>query len=659
MTLSRRSFGQTPTILAVEPADSDALDPLSALDRFAVRSVTEPLTADQIDAGVVCVVAAESGRSSVDPRAVSTADGVPWITVSETYDADEAAATAAAGGIYLPRSTISRASFVETVRDVARRGEANSATRLQTDAFEQLLDAHDGSPFVKNRTGQYVAAADDGELDPELLYGRTDADLASERDGASHVSERAHDRTQSVLDTGEPIVGAVEQHDTGESARWIERTILPWTDGAGELRGVVGWARDVSEWERERREMQRRIDQLERFTGFVTHDLRSPLQVADGYLELARAGDQAALDRVENANRRMQELISDFETLVGGAHDGDPHYTRLADMARDVWAVVARESSTLRIDLPDETIVNAERSALRPILENLFTNAIDHGGSDVTVWLGALADGFYVADDGPGIPEAERAKVFEAGFTTAEDGTGTGLAIVADAADRLNWEVGVEASRAGGAKIALRNCMMATDPSRHAPADATYDLTDARDVGSVALAGSVSEDGDEWVVTGGGGDGERGGFYYVYTSVAGPISVRARLADFEAAGHDSEAGLTVRDDAGDGAPYGSVGRTPDDEVETCWRQTRSATPISQRLGSGVADARWLRLDRIDDSLTCYVSRDGRGWRTIDQRPLSLSDPITLGLAVHSGVARDRATAAFDNVSIRRIAPDEW
>ena len=71
----------------------------------------------------------------------------------------------------------------------------------------------------------------------------------------------------------------------------------------------------------------------------------------------------------------------------------------------------------------------------------------------MTVTVGELADGFYVADDGPGIPEADRGDVFDAGYSTAVEGTGFGLSIVKQVADAHGWTVSVGSGAEGGARF--------------------------------------------------------------------------------------------------------------------------------------------------------------------------------------------------------------
>jgi len=84
--------------------------------------------------------------------------------------------------------------------------------------------------------------------------------------------------------------------------------------------------------------------------------------------------------------------------------------------------MVETDTAELRVD--DDLAFKADPARLKRLFENLFRNALDHGGPDVTVTVGALSDkpGFYVFDDGPGIPEGDGDSVFEPGYTTREEG---------------------------------------------------------------------------------------------------------------------------------------------------------------------------------------------------------------------------------------------
>ncbi|MFW5938988.1 MAG: ATP-binding protein [Halolamina sp.] len=75
----------------------------------------------------------------------------------------------------------------------------------------------------------------------------------------------------------------------------------------------------------------------------------------------------------------------------------------------------------------------------------------------MTIRLGALPDGFYVEDDGPGIPEDEREKVFEPEYTTKRDGTGTGLVSIHQIALAHGWETEIADGSDGGARFKFTN----------------------------------------------------------------------------------------------------------------------------------------------------------------------------------------------------------
>lgn len=85
----------------------------------------------------------------------------------------------------------------------------------------------------------------------------------------------------------------------------------------------------------------------------------------------------------------------------------------------------------------------------------MIRNVIEHAGEDATITVGELNDGFYLEDDGPGIPEDERENVFEVGYSTNLDGTGFGLAIVSQVAEAHEWDVRVTEGATGGARFEI------------------------------------------------------------------------------------------------------------------------------------------------------------------------------------------------------------
>jgi signal transduction histidine kinase len=76
-------------------------------------------------------------------------------------------------------------------------------------------------------------------------------------------------------------------------------------------------------------------------------------------------------------------------------------------------------------------------------------------GSTVTIIVGAGEGGFYVADDGPGIPAGKRDVVFEPGYSTRADGTGLGLAIVERIVTAHGWDLTLTTGAAGGVRFEI------------------------------------------------------------------------------------------------------------------------------------------------------------------------------------------------------------
>jgi signal transduction histidine kinase len=246
------------------------------------------------------------------------------------------------------------------------------------------------------------------------------------------------------------------------------------------------------------RELARQNRRLEEFTGVVSHDLRNPLSVAMGRLELGLETSDGApfgsaredLERVRDALDRMNRLVDGLLTLAReGRSVGDTAPVDPVDVAERAWDTVDTRGATLRTE--PVSPLRADPDRLQQLFENLFRNAVEHGSTsprpededavehgstssqpgaddavehgaadaaDLTVTVGPLADGpgFAVADDGCGIPESHRDEVLEHGVSIDEDGTGLGLSIVRTIADAHGWSVTVGEGESGGARFAFR-----------------------------------------------------------------------------------------------------------------------------------------------------------------------------------------------------------
>ena len=151
----------------------------------------------------------------------------------------------------------------------------------------------------------------------------------------------------------------------------------------------------------------------------------------------------------------MERLIDDLITLARGESTiTDPERVDLETVATEAWGYVDTASATLTVTDPVPTVAG-DGSRLTQLFENLFRNAIEHGGEDVTVTVGQLQgdDGFYIEDDGDGIPQEKREEVFKHGVTSNEGWTGFGLSIVADIAKAHGWTASVVDGSDDGARF--------------------------------------------------------------------------------------------------------------------------------------------------------------------------------------------------------------
>lgn len=215
--------------------------------------------------------------------------------------------------------------------------------------------------------------------------------------------------------------------------------------------------------------------ELTEFARIVSHDLRNPLGVAAGWLDAIRVECDAdepdvdrireAVERIETTHDRMDRLVEDVLALVrGGETTIEPEAVDFAVVARSCWATVAGEDAELVV--AEGGRIRADPSRLRQLLENLLSNAVEHGGRVVTV--GTTAEGFFVADDGPGIPASDRERVFDSGYSGPDGGTGLGLSIVDRVADAHGWRVRVGSGADGGARFDVTGVV--TDPVERAHA---------------------------------------------------------------------------------------------------------------------------------------------------------------------------------------------
>lgn len=236
--------------------------------------------------------------------------------------------------------------------------------------------------------------------------------------------------------------------------------------GLGERAERIGIFRDVTERAKQAEELQQQNERLEAFAGTIAHDLQNPLNVALGRLELAReTGGDEHFEAVEQAHERMEQLIEEILTLARqGQAVFEPGSSSLKPLVEQAWEHVPTGNASLVREFDDQTLIIADEGRLIELFENLFRNAVEHGGEAVTVRVGLLNDeeGLYVEDDGTGISESERDDIFNAGYSSAAEGTGFGLAIVHQIVEGHDWEITATTGSDDGVRFEITQVEMNT-----------------------------------------------------------------------------------------------------------------------------------------------------------------------------------------------------
>lgn len=348
--------------------------------------------------------------------------------------------------------------FVGVVRDISERRAEQDRLRVAQERFRSAFDHAPIGVAMTDGEGRYV------EANPAFcaMVGYTPAELARLRfSDLTHPDDRPNDaRALGRLLGGtrdhERVRKRYVRSDGREVYVQVDVSTMRATDGT--FAHFLSQVQDVTE--------------LEHFASTASHDLNEPLRIVDGYLALLerRLADRTTAEERElfgetrGATGRMRELI---EALLGYARAGTAPADRVpvdaTAIAREAVASLAAAALDHRatVEVGELGRVEADATLLRQVLQNLVANAIkfaDRDGPVVRVTATTDADGAWccsVADNGPGIPPADRERVFGMFTRTATAagtaGNGIGLAAVERAVRRHGGRIWVQEAPGGGA----------------------------------------------------------------------------------------------------------------------------------------------------------------------------------------------------------------
>ncbi|MYL18138.1 PAS domain S-box protein [Halorubrum terrestre] len=343
-------------------------------------------------------------------------------------------------------------------RDITERKQYELEAQKLADEYEALLGNVEDAIFLLN-----VEDDDDGvrfefeRLSPsyerqtgittEEVQGKTPREVFGEEQGTELIANY-----HRCVQAGEPI-SYEEELPVSEGARFWQTKLAPVVND-GETTRLVGVTRNVTERVERERRLRQQNERLDEFASVISHDLRNPLNVAQGRAALlAEQAESEHLDPLLQALDRMEAIVEDTLTLARQGETIDKTESiSLTDLVGKCWATVDTENAT--IEIVDKMTFQGDPDRLQHVFENLFRNAVEHGRSDVTVRVGRYGErGIYVEDDGPGIPADKRDDVLEPGHSSRRGGTGFGLTIVKRIVEAHGWELSVTEGTDGGARF--------------------------------------------------------------------------------------------------------------------------------------------------------------------------------------------------------------
>ncbi|WP_121821090.1 PAS domain-containing protein [Halostella salina] len=285
--------------------------------------------------------------------------------------------------------------------------------------------------------------------DRDEVVGRNCRFLQGEETREERVAEM-----RRAIEAEEPVCVELRNYRKGGEMFWNRVTIAPLRDESGELDHFVGFQEDVTS----RREL---IEEFTSLGGVLAHDMQNPLQTIRGRLELAIEDDETEhVEAAMSSLERAEQLVDDVAgVLRSGTIVGEREEIDVGHIAAGVWEALDRCSEDDAIEIRDSPTVRADGDAVRRMLDNVLGNSLEHGETPVKVRVGELEDGFYIEDNGPGIPEENREQVFEQGFSTKDTGdeTGMGMASLRQIVLAHGWRIDIaDADELDGVRFEIR-----------------------------------------------------------------------------------------------------------------------------------------------------------------------------------------------------------
>lgn len=202
-----------------------------------------------------------------------------------------------------------------------------------------------------------------------------------------------------------------------------------------------------------RNELEKQKELISEFSSVVSHDLRNPLNLAKGYLDLAKeTGDEEDFNEVKKALDRMEEIIEHIIYMARKPEKIEKEEINLREVFKEAWNDLDTAEATYQVE---NIKFNADKANLKNMLEKMISNSIEHNKEEIEITVGSLNNGFFFEDNGNGIETTDK-KIFEYGFSTKENNAGFGMSVVKRVSEAHNWDYELKNSEEGGLRLEFK-----------------------------------------------------------------------------------------------------------------------------------------------------------------------------------------------------------
>jgi PAS domain S-box-containing protein len=410
-------------------------------------------------------------RELVRERGLARQHGEPVPSPYEikfiTNGGEERWAELTAGRIMFMGKPAGVATFFDiTERKLAEKSLIDSQKMLQL-----VMDNIPQAIFWKDKNSVYlgcnkVLARDAGFKDPGDIIGKTDFDLPTTREQTE--SYRKYD--QIVMITDEPIYHIIEEQRRPDgTTAWLDTNKIPLHDTSGKVIGILCTYEDITERKRAEEALAEAKALAELYVDLMGHDINNMNQVALGYLEMAdsviKAGgeigekNRALLDKTIESLNSSSRLIDKvmklrkLKTIELRLEQMD--VCSVLSSMKDRYSHVSGKDITINYVPPGECLVVANE-LIDEIFINLIENAVKHSHEDKPLVIDILQtevceDGkeyfrISIEDNGPGLPDPIKDKLFTRYFKgkASVNGKGLGLFLVKTLVEDFQGTVWVE-----------------------------------------------------------------------------------------------------------------------------------------------------------------------------------------------------------------------